>query len=318
MGKPSAPPAPDYADAARAQGDANLQAGQQQNTLNNPNVNAPGYSISYQNHPGPDNTARIRTLQDEIKRLNEKALGEMGNMERVMYERNPEKYKGANHYYGKIQDLNSQIDTLTKQKKSGRPTQDIKLSPGEQAIFDLNNQTQKNLSQIGVDSSQRIGNLLSTPFDMSSIDRDKIAESLMARDQPMMDRARSRRETQLANQGIMQGSEAYNSAQDELARAENDFRLGAYNQAGNEASRDLGMQTAIRQMPINEINALRSGTQLNIPQTGVQGTQIGAAPIFDSTMGQYGAQMGLYNAKAAQQAGLTNGLFSLGAAALMA
>jgi hypothetical protein len=318
MGKPSAPPAPDYAGAAQAQGNANLEAGQQQNTLNNPNVNAPGYSISYHNNPGPDNTAHINTLQDEIKRLNERAVGGMSGIERSFYKNNPEKYKSLNPYYDKIQNLNSQIDSLTKQHRNGRPTQNITLDPDQQAVFDLNNQTQKNLSQIGVDSSSRIGDLLSTPFDASSIDRNKIAQSLMERDQPMMDRARSRRETQLSNQGIMQGSEAYRSAQDDLSRSENDFRLGAYNQAGDEASRDLGMQTAIRQMPINEINALRSGAQLNIPQAGYQGSQIGATPMFDSAMGQYGAQMGQYNAQAAQQAGLTNGLFSLGAAALMA
>src|ERR1700742_737968 len=47
-------------------------------------------------------------------------------------------------------------------------------SPQEQALFDLNNQSQQNIAQIGVDQSAKIGQLLDTPLDLSdtSIDND--------------------------------------------------------------------------------------------------------------------------------------------------
>lgn len=308
MGKPSAPPAPDYAAAATAQGQANLQAGQQQSLLNNPNINAPGYSISYQSSPGHDNTQQISALQKEMDGLRARSpTGAAGRM----FAGSP--IMGS----GRIKEIQAEIDRLTNQSQPGRSTQNITLSPDQQRIFDLNNQSQGNLSQIGLDATSRVGDLLKTPFDASSIDRNKMAQTLIDRDQPMMDRARDRRETQLSNQGIMLGSNAYSSAQDDLSRGENDFRLGAYDQAGNEMQREFGLQTAMRQMPINEINALRSGTQLQMPSPGVNQSSVQPSPIFDGMMAQNQNAMSNYNAQMAQRGNFMNGLFGLGGAYLM-
>lgn len=41
------------------------------------------------------------------------------------------------------------------------------LSPGNQKLYDLNNQTQQNLGQIGVSQSKRIDELLSTPLNLN-------------------------------------------------------------------------------------------------------------------------------------------------------
>src|SRR6185312_6121208 len=56
-------------------------------------------------------------------------------------------------------------------------TQTTTLSPDQQKLYDLNNQTQQNLGNIGVQQSDKIGSLLNTPFDPSTANRaveDKI------------------------------------------------------------------------------------------------------------------------------------------------
>lgn len=74
----------------------------------------------------------------------------------------------------------------------------------------------------------------------------------------------------------------------------------------------------LRQQPLNELNALRTGSQVTAPQFGstpqgnVQGTDI--AGMYQN---QYQGQLAGYNAGVAGNNALTSGLFSLGSAALM-
>jgi hypothetical protein len=65
------------------------------------------------------------------------------------------------------------------------------LSPDQQKLYNLNNQTQQNLGQIGVDQSSKIGTLLNTPFDPATANKaveDKIAALGSARLDPMFAR----------------------------------------------------------------------------------------------------------------------------------
>jgi hypothetical protein len=72
-----------------------------------------------------------------------------------------------------------------------------------------------------------------------------------------------------------------------------------------------------RQMPLNEINALRAGTQIVNPQfSPYTGANVGAAPIAQTMQNAYAGQMNAYNQDVASQNAETKGLFDLGAAAL--
>jgi hypothetical protein len=77
-------------------------------------------------------------------------------------------------------------------------------------------------------------------------------------------------------------------------------------QFGNTAlQQSLAQQLALRNQPLNEITALMSGSQVQMPQfQGYTGANVGAAPVFGAAQAQgdfaqnlYNQQMGAYNNK---------------------
>lgn len=85
------------------------------------------------------------------------------------------------------------------------------------------------------------------------------------------------------------------------------------------AGRQQGIQEQafLRQLPLNELNALRSGSQVTMPQfQGYSGTNVAPAPIYGATQMQGQADINQYNAQAQQQAAMMQGLFSLGGATM--
>jgi hypothetical protein len=76
-------------------------------------------------------------------------------------------------------------------------------------------------------------------------------------------------------------------------------------------------QAYLRQLPLNEINALRSGNQITMPQfQQFQGSQIAPAPIAQSVNNAYQQQLAGYNADQASNASFTSGLFNLAGAGI--
>jgi hypothetical protein len=102
-------------------------------------------------------------------------------------------------------------------------------------------------------------------------------ERILARLNPELGKRRAARETQLANQGITQGSEAWNNAQSSLGMDEND----AWTQAGLQGI-TLGMsqqgQTYGQQMG-NRAALTRDQELLGSQQMGVRGQDITASGI---------------------------------------
>jgi hypothetical protein len=126
---------------------------------------------------------------------------------------------------------------------------------------------------------------------------------------PLFARQQSELETGLLNRGIRPGSAAYGTEMARFAEGRND----AYNQLLLQG-RGLANQELLteRNQPLNEINALMSGSQvsmpnfINTPQTNVNGVDY-AGLVSD----KYKADMGAY------QAGM-GGLFGLGGTAASA
>jgi hypothetical protein len=159
-------------------------------------------------------------------------------------------------------------------------------------------------------------------------------EAIMSRLEPSLAKNRVSTETQLINQGLRPGTEAYDNAIQLLGQQENDARTQAaltginldtsanaqgYNQAlqgaqfGNTAQQQaLAQAIQSRQMPLNEITALMSGSQIQNPQFGAySGSNVAAAPVFAATQAQGQAEQNAYNQQVAAQNANTAGLYSL-------
>jgi hypothetical protein len=123
-------------------------------------------------------------------------------------------------------------------------------------------------------------------------------------------------DVQAARNAALAQNQAIAAQQQQMANA---AQLQQYNQAlqnaqfGNTAlQQSLQQQLALRNQPINEIAALMSGVQVNMPQfQGYQGANVAAAPVFAGTQAagdfaqrNYSNQVGAYNA----QLGLLSGL----------
>lgn len=191
------------------------------------------------------------------------------------------------------------------------------LSPAEQDALNLSNRAQSLYGQAGVQQLERLQGTLSQPFNPDSASRQRVEEAMFARMQPQMDRDRETMAARLANQGIGLGTEAWRAAQDDWNRGVNDARLATVVAGGNEQSRQLQADLAVRNQPINETAALLTGQMVGTPQftqtpqTGIQ------APDYQGAVAQnYAGQMAGYNSRMQSYGGTMGALGGLGGAAL--
>jgi hypothetical protein len=209
-------------------------------------------------------------------------------------------------------------------------------SPDQQALYDLTTQAGKKYGETANAQLNAVASKLAQPIDYSSLGaaptmseatRQSVANSMLERLNPQFDRDRSALETQLANQGITMGSAAYNTAMDEINRSRNDARLAVDTQAGNEASRLFSLESAARdravnemvqqrQVPLNELSAMLSGTQVQGPQfVSVPTAQVNAPDIMGATYNAYNSQVqaGMADAQMRSQSANSNrsGMYGL-------
>lgn len=185
------------------------------------------------------------------------------------------------------------------------------LSPSEQGIFDTQEATKQNLATTGEQQSAKIGSLLDTPVDLGEqSDEARLMQLGNERLQPELDQRREASDADLANRGIMPGSDAYDRAQTTLNQGENDAYDQLLLQGHNTAVQDTLTE---RNTPIDEITALLSGSQVSQPnyvnanEPTIPTTN--NAGIIDQN---YQDQMGVYNAQMNQSNDILGGLFGLG------
>jgi hypothetical protein len=143
--------------------------------------------------------------------------------------------------------------------------------------------------------------------------------AIMRRLEPVQARERESLEAQLANQGIMPGSEAYSRAKEQLSQAQNDQRtsavVGGFNTglAANQAG--FNQQLAQYQLPIGTLANLRTATNPNYVSPYMQ--QVTAGPDY-LTSYNLGQQNEIARQAAAQsgQNAITGGLFDIGSTIL--
>lgn len=286
MSKPKAPATPDYIGAAKAQGAANLESAQATSKLSNPEW---------------DNADGSRRIQ-----------------------------------YGINGDPNQVRITDT-------------MSPTAQNQYNIGQGINTNLLNTAASGLDRVSSQMATPFDMSKVPdapnlpqssdatRSAVANALMSRLSPQFQRDEESARTRMAAQGITQGSEAWNNEMNRLTQAKNDASMQAQMQAGNEQSRLFGEQIQgynagqqgrqqsiqeqayLRNLPLSEINALRTGNMPNMPQfQGFSGSQVQAAPLLQGTQLAGQSAMDVYNAKVGSYNSLLGTAGKLGGAAIMA
>lgn len=212
------------------------------------------------------------------------------------------------------------------------------LAPEQQALFDLTNQAATKYGQTANQQLDAVSGTLSQPLDYSGLGpapqaneetRRATADALYGRLNPQFDRDLAALETRLANQGIQYGSDAYGAAMDDFNRAKTDARLAVEGQAGNEMARLYGLESSARdravnemvqqrQIPLNELAAMLSGSQVQGPSfVGTPQSQIAPADIMGATYGSANMDQNAYNQQMAAAAGNRQGLYSLLGSAAM-
>jgi hypothetical protein len=146
----------------------------------------------------------------------------------------------------------------------------------------------------------------------------------MQRLAPQIQQGREALNVDLANRGIPIGSEAYKRAMASQSQRENDLLASATTQGfgvGQQARQQaLQEQAYLRNEPLNTLNAVRTGSQVQGPtfvNPAMQANTAGADILGATQMG-YNAQLGATNAQNAANNQMTQGLFSLGGAGIMA
>ena len=212
-------------------------------------------------------------------------------------------------------------------------------SPSQQAIFNQEQALQQKLGAMGNEVASDAASTLSQPLNFDSASampgdatatRDKVMAAMMGRVNEDTGKTRDQLNSELIAAGIPPGSKAYADRMALVDRGYNDARNQAFLASGAEASRDFGMGMqgrqqgiteilAQRQQPLNEINALRTGSQVAPLQfSGVQGSAIKPPDVAGAYQNQYMGQMDAYNAKVGQQNATMNTIGSLAGAGMMA
>lgn len=197
------------------------------------------------------------------------------------------------------------------------------LAPAQQTLLNQQNATSIGLGDLAGRGLGYVNSALSNPVTMASLPASMVnpgqtgQDALMARFQPMIDQQHAALENQLANQGIMPGSEAYNNAMRVQNQSENDLRtraaLNGISVGQNAQNQQMELQTALQNEPLNILNAVRTGSQVTNPTfSGVPQQQTTAGPdLLGATQQQNQYNMGMYNSQVAAANSANSGLFGL-------
>jgi len=222
--------------------------------------------------------------------------------------------------------------SVTGQDPYGNPTwtSTSALSPDQQALYDYDIASSKGLGELQSQGLKYVGNMLSSPFDTSRLPQtginagEDMTQSIMRRLQPTLAMEQKQFDTNMANQGIPLGSEAYENAKRMFDQRQNDRLVSSVIQGTNTGlqARGQGFSELAyqRNEPINTLNAVRSGSQVtnpnsffvNAPQqsTTAGADYLGAAGLTGN------ANIAAANASNAQRNAMIQGLFSLGSSAV--
>lgn len=283
MGKktPKAPAAPDPVATAAAQTQSNRDTAYWNAVLNNVNQITPYGNLIY-TQTGGGKTYN----EDGYNNAMAAYQAALNNYNSMQSQQNNGEFSG-NNQVGSAPIAPRREDFLIGDAPPSF-TSTITLSPEQQAIYDTMTAQQRQLLDIGGRQIGRISDAVADPYSYAGLGDAPTAESiaeqqlraeeaLMSRLNPQFGRDEEAMRTRLINQGIAQGSEAYDREMDTFNQMKNDARVQAIlggqqygttaqNQAlqrRNQAIQEYGAQ---RTAPLNEYIGFTSGTQVQNPQ----------------------------------------------------
>jgi hypothetical protein len=302
-GPPPPPPAPDYTGAAQATAQGNLDAARAASAANRVNQYTPYGSLEY-----------TQSGTDQYGNPTWSATTNLNGVGQQLLNNQNQTSLGLGNT------INAQLGQVQNTMGQGfNPT---------------NPNTQTSLGS----------NYVTNPNYASGMQGwDKANQILQARLQPQMEQDRESQNAALANQGIVQGTKAYDNAMRTFNQGQNDLLTNSqltgqqignnlFNQGiqggqftnqslinqgnfqNNAQQQSFNQDLTKYNIPLNTLSALRSGAQVqnptfqNVPQ---QATTSGADLLGAATAtGNY--NLGTYNAEQARNAANTGGLLSLG------
>ncbi|OCP38612.1 tail fiber domain-containing protein [Ensifer sp. LC163] len=260
MGKSKAPKPPDPRETAAAQTSTNIATAVANGYIGNVNQVTPDGSLTYTQTgtnkwrdpmsgavydlPTVTATQTLSPAQQAIKDQTDAAEKNLATL--------------ANNQSGRLNDLLGKPIDLSGAPAAGNPSS---ISLPNYVQYGGGPSLQTNLGNTGTiqntiagagDIQKSVGNAGTIQTSVgnagditrsyeTNFDTKRYEDALMARMNPQLERDRAALETQLANQGLQPGSEAYNRAIDQASRQANDARFGAILNAGQEQSRLVGL-----------------------------------------------------------------------------
>ena len=190
----------------------------------------------------------------------------------------------------------------------------IDLAPKAQETLDSQLNVSRNLGNLTEAQLGRVNQQYGQPMDLSSVQKvaDQSYADQTSRLDPQWAQRKAEFDQQMANQGITAGGEAYDNAARDFGQQRNDAYTQARQQATANMPQTYQLANSIYQQPLNTLNAIRTGAQIQNPQFTTQP----GAPLFGAAQAQGQYDQGAYNANVGQQNAMMGGLFSLGGAAL--
>jgi hypothetical protein len=220
---------------------------------------------------------------------------------------------------------------ITGSDPYGNPTWTAtsKFSPDQQALYDYDIASSKGLGALQSKGLTYVSNMLDQPFNTSNLPKtginpgEDMTQSIMRRLQPTLAMEQKSFDTQMANQGIPLGSEAYQNAKRMFDERQNDRLVSSIIQGTDTGLRARGQgfseQAYQRNEPINTLNAVRSGSQVTNPNSFYVNAPQQATTAGADYLGAAGmtgnANIAAANATNAQRNAMISGLFNIGAAA---
>ena len=319
---PSPPPSPDYRGAAQDTAAGNLEAAQYATKANRVNQFSPYGSTTYSqadpNDPNSQWSQQINlspTGSSLLDSLNQSQLGIAGLQA------------------GATQNVQNMMSTPFGQGGGGMgnlgPAQDRwAMGDDQRREYNLSRDAQRGGGMGGYSGFPALPTADTAARQHSE---DSAYQAATSRLDPQWNQRQAAMETQLRNQGLAPGGEAYTNAARDFNFGRNDAYQQAQANAVNQgltnqqaqfnmglAANQTGLQEAmaLRNQPLNELNALRSSSQVSNPQFGnIPQQQTTAGPnMMGAAQAQSGYDMGLFNQQAQNANAFNSGLFSLGSA----
>jgi hypothetical protein len=240
-----------------------------------------------------------------------------GNLEAARYATKSNRMTQINPY--------GQIEYTQDANDPDKWTQTQTLSPEAQDTVNRQIGLSNDYAQIAQTGLDKARSTLENPnLDVSQLPARAInvgqtaQDAIMSRLDPRFSQQEDQLRTRLANQGITLGSEAYGREMNQFGQQRNDAMMQAALQgiSLDQANRGAALQEQayLQDRPLNLINALRTGAQVQNPQFqqfAQQATTQGP-DMLGAAQANYGAQMDAYNADQAQSGGMLGGLFGIG------